>query len=393
MTGNRIYFLVAATLVMFAVAMILRHWLQMYISGSLRRRFVELRESGRLFVAMAFIVPGFYLLLTAVMLRSSGGSLLIREIRALPMALMFAGMQTMALSRHSVGQEWKCSKCHYDLRGLAEYQPGDSPPHHDAKCPECGEQWGWPGGSIKTMKRWRAGWVALTIILFLPLCAYFASVPIGGLGWWERALLKLVPTPSLVEEVLTSRVFTLHEWAELQTRSTSARDTSKIANALLSRPPGALISPDETAWLTRALSAHAIDPRIVQPRLEGMFIVSAKRGNAAQEVMLTFTPQPTFFAPFAGLDVGVWVASTESGFEQLSAFAVAGYGYSLYSGHEAGPYASSANSNRFRGTATVALMPRGAPRPPGTPPASMMATPTGLYKLDIPLDLPVEPAK
>jgi hypothetical protein len=367
----------------------------MRLSGSLRRRFVALRESGRLFVVMAIVVPCLYLLAIAIMLHSFGGSLFIRELRALPMAMMFTAMQMMALARRPAGTHWKCSKCKYDLRGLREYQPGERAMRHDAKCPECGEQWGWPGGSIKVDKAWSPKWIALCLLFAAPITAQFASVPIAGIRWWERSLLTLAPSSSLVEEALTARGFTMDAWAELQCRTLSDRDVSRIGAALLSRPVGTYFSPDETAWLTRTIVSHALDASIIEPRLDHLFTVSAKRADPSDGITLTFTPQPTHFAAFSGVDVGVWVTSNHIGQEQLSAFAVAGSNYTLFRTYTLGPYvsASSRESGRFRGVATVALIPREPGRPLGKPPDTLMAAPTGLYKLDIPLDVEVDPAK
>lgn len=395
MIGNLFYIMLIAPVVVFCGAMVLRHWIRMRLSGSLRRRLIALRESGRLFAVMAIVVPSLYLLANALMLHSFGGSLFIRELRALPMAMMFAAMQLTAFAHRSVGTHWKCSKCHYDLRGLPEYQASEHAMRHDAQCPECGEQWGWPGGSIKVEKKWSRGWIAICVILVAPLIAQFASIPLFGIGSWERATLKLAPTSSLVEEVLTARGFTIDAWAELQSRTLSDRNVSRIGTALLSRPVGAYFSQDETAWLTRTIVSHALDPHTIEPLLDRLFTVSAKRADPSNGITLTFTPQPTSFAAFSGVDVGVWVTSSHIGRDQFSAFAVAGSGYTLYTTHSLGPYvsASSRESNRFRGIATVALIPREPGRGPGKPPDTLMTSPTGLYKLDIPLDLTLESAK
>lgn len=391
------YLLVAAPIAVFCAAMLIRHLLKMHLRDSWRRRFVVMRESGSLFLLMACIVPGLYLFFIATALGQFGGSVIIRLLGALPMACMFAGMQLFGMARRPVGDRLRCSKCKYDLAGLEPSESRGPDAKHDARCPECGSYWGWPGGSETMTKKWSMKWLAAAILLCLPIAACFASIPIGGILWWNRALLTLAPTHSLVEEVLTSRSFTMDAWAELARRAPSPSDKARIADHILSRPITAIyFTNDEVTWLTRELSNRTVDAHLVEPRLQRMFTVSARPGASSENVLLTLTPVSAEFTPFQKLQVSVFVtARGDDGPDQQTSFVFPGQGIALFKSYPISSIRKTQDAveGRFRGTLTVVL------QLPGSPPLrldvaghSVPAT-GGLNRADIPLDIPVEPAK
>lgn len=397
MSSNLTYLMFAAPIAVLCLAMLTRHLLKMHVPDSWRRRFVMMRESGRLFILMALIIPCFYLFMITVFLRPFGGSMVIRLLGALPMACMFAGMQLLGMARRPAGDQLRCSKCKYDLTGLSASEPSGPNGKHDARCPECGWHWGWPGGSERTKKVWSKKWCAAAILLCLPVIAYFTSVPIGGIFWWNRALLTLAPTHSLVKEVLTQRGSTMDSWAELARRTPSAEDKARIAEKILTPPiPTTYFSTDEVTWLTRELAAHTIDPRLIEPRLQRMFTVAARPGNSSEIVLLTLKPVPAEFGPFQKLELSVFITGRAEGEpDQRAAFVIAGQGIAVFKSYPIKSIQGTqdASEGRFRGTLTVIL------QLPGSPPLGVNTTSRpapisgGLYRVDIPLDIPVESAK
>lgn len=390
MHGSFFALMLAAPLAIVVLALAARHWLSMRASPTWRRRWVASRESGRLFVVLAIVVPAGFIAAVAVF-SPSGGSTFLRALDAAPMAFMFAGTQLLRLARRPAGDDWKCSQCKYDLRGQHAYAPSNVHPRHDDLCPECGGRWGWPGGSVKSGRAWRPGWIALAAVCTLPLLARFASIGMGIL-WWDRHVLMLAPTAALVQEVLTSKSFTKAAWAELATRSPSRADARRIADALLTRPVASYFSTDEVAWLTRSLASHSIDDERVHPILSRMFKASARRGPAPWQFTLTLRSEPRAFDPIAGMDVLVFATTAGSAPGQSHALAIPANGIALYSSHTIGPFEQTPDSDpeRAAGVMTVVLVPRPPGRPIGRQPKPPAAIPGGAYRLEIPFDLSVE---
>jgi hypothetical protein len=307
------YFFLAAPIVILGVALVVRHFAKMYGPERLRRWFVAARESGRLFVVMAIAVPAGYMLMIALFMMPFGGSVLIRLLDNLPMACMFAGLQFMSLSRRPTGEQIRCSKCKYSLEGLEAGMNTGPGGRHDARCPECGGQWGWPGGSVKVNKRWAPGWIALSVILLLPLVFQFGSATFGKFGIWENSVLRIVPTSCLVEEVLTKKGFKTAAWVELNKRTISQGNRRRLAEGLFERPAGTYWSTEEQAWTTRELLLKRIDAELVRRRLlqyvEDVRVGSdPKTGEPRLEVSNPATNQ---FEPFGGVEVRILIATRE----------------------------------------------------------------------------------
>lgn len=374
-------------------ALLVWYLMRTYQPGAWRRRFVAARESGNLFIVLAVVVPCGYLLLVPLLARPFGGSMVVRVLDAIPMACMFAAIQILGLARRPVGNRLRCSKCKYDLAGLPVGKPHGTGGSHDARCPECGEHWGWPGGSERANREWRVKWLVLGGLLLLPLGARFASVPIMGILWWNRAVLRVAPTASIVQEVLTQRGFTNDAWAELSGRKVAAADTARIADRLLSRPAGAYFDINEIGWLTGALAAKSINARLIEPRMGRMFDASARQA-AGGYCLLDLKPVATEFGPFAMMEVSVTVAPhIAAGLATSSTVVVAGSGSALYRAYVMGPFLESprAGPPRFRGTMTVLLGVPGTAPPPVDAQGRILAIGGWLYRVDVPLDVPVEP--
>jgi hypothetical protein len=205
----------------------------------------------------------------------SGGSLFIRLLDNLPMAGMFAGFPLVARSKVSTGG-LLCAKCKYNVESLAPPIPEGQTKRsvHDIVCPECGSQFGWPGGTISEHYEWRWKRLVLPLILMLPMLIQLGSIPFAGVLWWKSALHRLVPTDSLIVEATNSRSFTMATWDELRRRELTAEQDRRIAGALLSPPKRTYFNSDERKWLSAAIAARAIDPELIKPWLEKLLVVT-----------------------------------------------------------------------------------------------------------------------
>jgi hypothetical protein len=359
---------------------------------SARLRFVAMRQSRRLPVILAIVVPAVFLVFTAVFMAPFGGSMFVRLLKNLPMAGMFAAIQFFTLSRRPVGDRVRCSRCKYDLTGLPKGQPSGPNGRHEGRCPECGGQWGWAGGTERLMKVWVWPWLAVGVALLLPMLIQFASAPIMGILWWEGTMLKLAPTSSLVEEVLTQKSFTMAAWAELGKRNVSPAETDRIARVLLTRPAGGYYSLDESAWLKTNLSAKSITRELVVPWLEKMFTVEAARGPTVGSVRLTLTPHSEQAVPFAGLEACIVVGPRGPiRPDQLAPLVITCGSAGMYK-----PYVlptvevqPGETQERFQGTMTVVLQLPGAPGVRVDERGKIVPLAGGLYEVEVPIDVPV----
>ncbi len=353
---------------------------------SARRRLVAIRQSRRIPLLMALIVPAGFLIMVAIFLAPFGGSLFIRVLKNLPMAGMFAGMQFLALSRRPVGDRLRCSRCKYELTGLSPGPSSGPNGRHDGRCPECGGQWGWAGGSEVAVRKWSWPWLAVGVLCLLPLVVQFASAPIKGILWWDSMLLRLAPTSSLVEEVLTQKSFTIAAWAELGKRTLSAADVDRIARKLLTRPSGSYFNTDEQAWLAAALATKSIDADLVKPWLGRMFTTTAKWDAAGSHATVNLRPVPDEFEPFKVMRVRARVESAaETGAIPVPSIVLAARGSPLFQTYPFRPFAVESSGDamapRFRGVLWVTL------ETPAARPGE------GLYRVEVPVDVPVEPGR
>lgn len=271
--------------------------------------FRRVRESKFGFLLPAILVPLAYLgivVLSAGLI--SGGSIFVRIIDNLPMAGVFAFFPFMNRAKVPVGG-LLCTKCRYNVESLAPPIPeGQSkPPVHDVVCPECGSQFGWPGGTISEHHEWRPARLILPSLLLLPFVIKFASIPFGGVLWWNDAVNRIVPTDSLIKDVTTSRSFTMSAWSELSGRGLTAEQNLAIASSLLSPPQRTHFTIDQEKWLSTALAAKAIPVELVEPWLSRLIMVNQLPSIQDPRVQVKFDTQ--VLQPFKGLHVTLVVES------------------------------------------------------------------------------------
>lgn len=250
--------------------------------------FRKVRESRFGFLIPAVLVPGGFLLaVTLTGALTSGGSVLIRILDNLPMAGMFVFFPLVSRARVPVGG-LLCAKCKYNVESLAPPIPeGQSKPSvHDVVCPECGSQFGWPGGTISEHHEWRPARLILPSIFLLPILIQFGSIPLAGILWWKSAINRVAPTGSLIKDATASRSFTMAAWDELSRRELTAEQNHQIAEKLLGPPPRQYFNPDERKWLSTAIAARAIDPELIRPWLERLLVVSRSATEGDRRVQI-----------------------------------------------------------------------------------------------------------
>jgi hypothetical protein len=252
--------------------------------------FRRLRDSKYGFLIPAVAAPLFYVVAVVIALPAFvGGSRLIHLLDALPMVGMFAFFPLLHRARVPVGG-LLCTRCKYNVESLSPAIPeGQSKrPVHDAVCPECGSQFGWPGGTISEHFQWRPRRIILCSLLLLPLLIKFGSIPIAGLLWWNSTIRKMVSTDALISDVTTSRSFTNASWDELSRRELTAEQDHRIATRLLSPPPRSYFSSDERRWLSTSIAARAINTELITPWINRVVIVSQYPSQADRRVQIKF---------------------------------------------------------------------------------------------------------
>ncbi|HVU63960.1 MAG TPA: hypothetical protein VHC70_08280 [Phycisphaerales bacterium] len=383
------YLLLFTTAAMILIAFAARHFARIYGPDNWRRWLNTQRESGRLYQTAAILTPAFYLLLILVFLAPFGGSILIRLLDHLPMACMFAAMQVLPLSRRPTGDQLRCSRCKYPLEGL-EPGPATGPDNrHDARCPECGNHWGRPGGSVKINKRWSPRWIALTAILLLPLIIQLGPAIFGRLQVWEKAVLRIAPTSSLVEEVLTQKSFKMDAWAELGRRKETPEQTNRIATALCSRDANAWFSTEEISWMSSAMLSNTIPQSTVEPRLWSLCSVAIVRTGPALEPRLK--SKMPLRSPFEGLDIWVTTVPENAGPESAATFKLDVRRGSVTV--SAAPSKPWNDADRFRGAVTVLLQPSGSVPPRIDDSGRVIPMGPAVCRLDKTIDVLVEDSK
>lgn len=264
--------------------------------------FRRVRDSRFGWMLPSVVVPLAFLSVAGVLTQVlTGGSVILRLLDNLPMAGVFAALPLIGRSKVSTGG-LLCAKCKYNVESLAPPIPeGQSKRSvHDEVCPECGSQFGWPGGAISEHHEWRMSRLILPLILLLPMLIQFGSIPFVGVLWWKSALHRLVPTDSLIVEATNSRSFTMAAWDELSRRSLTAEQDRRIALALLSPPPRPYFNTDERKWLSAAIAAQSMDPDLLRPWLERMLVVT-RSSTAAERVRIKCDTE--FLMPFYDMSI------------------------------------------------------------------------------------------
>lgn len=233
-----------------------------------RRLVILLRERPWLRVVSAAGMWSVFVLVS--MFAIGSGSVLKRGLEALPMAFFAIGLVLAVDARRRHGSTLRCAVCEYDLTGAENSDPAA------ARCPECGSLWDRPGWTVRGERVWSGRAFALAMLLVLP---FFVTVlqPVFGGFYMEPAILRLLPTNSVIAEVAGQTGFTMNAWSELNTRSLSPEQRERLALGLLKRNALRLHAwGDEAKWLAAEAAAGRLSltarvatlKRYVQPVLK-----------------------------------------------------------------------------------------------------------------------------
>lgn len=131
----------------------------------------------------------------------------------------------------------------------------------DSRCPECSARWLARGGTVRGKRHIRKGVVATGLVLAIaPFAFIIAKV---GNPVLQTATLRLLPTDSLITEVTAApRGFTMDEWAVLSTRTLSPVQKATLAEGLLDlRAKRQYLSSEAEGWMeTEALAGTLPQP-------------------------------------------------------------------------------------------------------------------------------------
>lgn len=218
------------------------------------RLLILYRESRWAKLAIAVVVWTAFLVF--VSFGVGPGSKLKRAVENAPMSCMAIGIMLATDARRRRGTTPRCAACDYDLSGAAT---DDAPP--DARCPECGSLWNRSGMTVRGERVWSGRLFALAALLTLPFIA-FTLIPLAtGRFYTTRAVVAILPTGSLIEEVSRSRSFRNDAWAELAGRTLSATQHARLVRQLLERDALSLHAwSDEAKWLIAESAAGRMPP-------------------------------------------------------------------------------------------------------------------------------------
>lgn len=220
------------------------------LSPRARERFVRLSSSMWRSAIFGVLVWAF---LTTVNVVVGGGSVIRAFIGSAPMALMFVGFGVLGQMATRRGDTRRCAKCEYDLSGVAEEAAAE------ALCPECGAAWAAPGGEVVGDKGWSPKAVVIAGLLFLPLLASLILPFTLGHNVINIATARLLPTGSLIEQVVSGRGFRMDEWAELRKRTLTPEHRESLARGLLTRDALQLHAwSDESKWFVAEFAAGTL---------------------------------------------------------------------------------------------------------------------------------------
>lgn len=196
------------------------------------RLLILFRESRWAKLAFTAVVWSAFLVIVAF--ATGPGSKLKRAVESSPMAFLMIGGTLAADARRRRGTTLRCAACDYDLTGA---EPGEAvvPGEHEARCPECGSRWGRAGMTVRGERLWSWRAFAVAALCMVPFFAYTVFPLVTGRFTVRRTLLSVLPTGSLIEEVSRSRSFTMDDWAELNTRTLTPAQHTRLVRGLLER--------------------------------------------------------------------------------------------------------------------------------------------------------------
>ncbi len=192
----------------------------------------------------------------------SSGSFLRALIGAVPVASMLVGFSVFSQTLQRRGTTLRCAACEYDLTGAEPGKPLEKGAH-DAKCPECGASWGLARGTVVGERMRSKRSIALAILLMLPMLSSFIIPLVAGYSAIDKAIARVMPTGSLINQVAYVSGFRMVEWAELRTRTLTPHQRETLAQGLLTRDALQLHAwGDEAKWLVAEFAAGRLSPEI-----------------------------------------------------------------------------------------------------------------------------------
>ena len=229
---------------------------------------------------------GIWILIGVMMSLVGGGSVATNMVRSSWVVLMQLGFSlwSRGVTRRE-GDSVHCARCEYEQ---AKDERGE-------RCPECANPWLEAGGVVRgrLIRRPAFKWAgaavmaALAALFLLPL---FFRAPINALK----------PTWLLLDEVVSTKGFTMSQWAELGGRSLSRDQELELMRGLLDRrnAQGSL-SQGASQWLDAMLEAGAmpadLTARYYREMLRAEF---APAGTAAVGQPMSLTISITDSGPF-----------------------------------------------------------------------------------------------
>ena len=298
---STIWWLIAASL-LFVAAMTA---LAIFVNGTERfRRYHAFLANGRGRVLLACISTLLFTLATAFTGTLFGKSITHAVLDNLPMICIFIGMGFMNLARFPIPDSEGCTACKYSTAGL---------PAGTQHCPECGADL--TRLYAKTAQRfgWNRGRMAVAAFFVLPFAVQIISIPVGGIGWWDTQLVRLLPTASLIHDVTHSKSFTMNEWAELGKRTLSQRECDRVALGLMNAPDAAtrLASwSDGGKWFNAAVASGQLSKAGLDSVLANLVTIETSLDSAdaaAPKVVVRWTLAPSIAQGIATLNLDIKV--------------------------------------------------------------------------------------
>ncbi len=188
-------------------------------------------------------------------------------------AFFSAGMALLSQKRTRIGTEPRCARCEY----LKAPQGNDVL----SRCPECGNLWNLPGGSVHgrlPSRRYRRPiGVALVLLGTVPLLGPLVHLP------WSLPLLHITPTRVLISQAVYGLTSRREAWAELMRRQLSPAQQTTLATRLLDkRLERNYLDPNAGNWLWKTLRSGALPERIKDRYFMEMFEARLEAPATAQ---------------------------------------------------------------------------------------------------------------
>ena len=221
-----------------------RQWIESTEATSARERFarrmVQLNKNPLgivVFNAVLWIGMGMIFGLVR------GGSVIAGALTYVHMFLLMTGVLLIVNSRKArLGDSRHCATCEYEQSpdtGAIE------------RCPECGSKWNEIGGLVHGRLARRPHLLIIGAVMMTIGIGAIAS-PMFLRGWQTR----LMPTSSLISQVIKERGFTVDEWKELNTRTISPAQATRLATGLIDKRKGrGRLPTDDDNWLVAQITA------------------------------------------------------------------------------------------------------------------------------------------